>query len=182
MFLMTIKRKLFQNFSEIWLYKYNRNRNILIINKENTINLRGDYIWPITRRNIGIPLHWKINRGEDFKISSTIKSVKKSNRWDRQSNHESAWKQINKTMESRSRSKKRKRKINTMEQRRKERGQGMRGYASGVSSVDDMVHMPVNYPLSLVDETSHPCNVSLDPWGCDSVWSRCDASYARLLC
>lgn len=107
---MTIKRKLFQNFSEIWLYKYNRNRNILIINKENTINLRGDYanIWPITRRNIGIPLHWKINRGEDFKISSTIKSVKKSNRWDRQSNHESAWKQINKTMESRSRSKKKK--------------------------------------------------------------------------
>lgn len=78
--------------------------------------------------------------------------------------------------------KKRKRKINTMEQRRKERGQGMRGYASGVSSVDDMVHMPVNYPLSLVGETSHPCNVSLDPWGCDSVWSRCDASYARLLC
>ena len=58
------------------------------------------------------------------------------------------------------------------EQRRKERGRGMRGYASGVSSVDDMVHMPVNYPLSLVDETSHPCNVSLDPWGSVTVYGR----------
>lgn len=58
------------------------------------------------------------------------------------------------------------------------------GYRSrwiGTIRDDDMVYMPVNYPLSLVGEASHPCNVSLGPRGCDSVWSRYDGAYARLL-
>lgn len=52
--------------------------------------------------------------------------------------------------------------------------------ASGVSSVDDMVHMPVNYPLSLslAKHLTRAMSHSIR----DSVWSRYGASYARLLC
>lgn len=37
---------------------------------------------------------------------------------------------------------------------------------------DDMVYMPVNYPLSLVGEASHPCNVSHSVHGAVTVYGR----------
>lgn len=135
-------------------------------------------IWPIMRRNIGTFFHWKINQKEKIlKYHRQQKVSTERNRTDEINNRitnrhgNELTKRWNRDRDQKK--KRRERKINTMEeQRRKERGRGMRGYASGVSSVDDMVHMPVNYPLSLVGETSHPCNVSLDPWGSVTVYGR----------